>query len=293
MTFGLLTLVGAGVWLASRGVLAAPVMRAQGVNLEARRPGATPSLWLCAHLDSKSQPVPTLVRSAGIVLESAGFLITLALCLAVALGATVHAFFWLFAAAVTLLGAIPVVLSMVDAKSPGALDNASGVATMIAAAGLVQDDVRVGVLITDGEELGLAGSRAWVRERDAIGVTVLNSDGIDDDGDVQIMYSGRRPRALIDTIARASREIGVGCHVGRLVPGILTDSVAFGAAGMATVTISRGTWGSLARVHSRRDDMTHLRGTGIAEVAALVARTATLCLQSPIELPKWKPSSSA
>jgi hypothetical protein len=274
MSVGAVGLLVAGVWMATRGVLDAPLMRARGVNLEATRDGATPTTWLCAHLDSKSQPIPTLLRSAGIVLEGAGFVLTLFFCLAIAVGATVHAYFWAFAAAATLIGALPVVLSMVGPDSHGALDNASGVVATIAAARLVGPDPRVGVLVTDAEELGLAGSRAWTRTHRGAGLTVLNSDGVDDDGAIQVMYSGRRPRDLIEAITRASRAIGIRVHVGRLVPGILTDSVAFASAAMRTVTISRGTWRSLARVHSRRDDMQHLRGTGIADVAALMAATA-------------------
>ena len=271
LLIGAAILASAGFWLARRGVLDIPMLRGRGVNLEATRAGATPKVWLCAHLDSKSQPVPTLLRSAGIVVEGAGFVLMLALTLLIAFGITVHAFFWTFAASVTLLGAIPVVLGMVGDRSPGALDNASGVAMMIAAARQLGNDPRVGVLITDAEELGLAGARAWSRGRQ--GGAVLNSDGVDDGGDIQVMFSGARPRALLDAVERASRRSGVACHVGRLIPGVLTDSVAFADAGLATVTFSRGSWRSLARVHGRGDDLAHLSGTGIAEVAALVATT--------------------
>lgn len=262
----------ASAWLAKRGVLEVPVLRARGVNLEATRPGVTPSLWLCAHLDSKSQPVPTLLRSTGIVLEGSGFLLMLALSIGAAAGANVNEFFWASAGLVTLVGAIPVVLSMVGKQSPGALDNASGVAMMIAAARQLQDRPEVGVLITDAEEMGLAGARAWVRA--ASKATVLNSDGVDDDGDVQVMFTRPRPQGLLDAVERASKASRVRYHARRLIPGVLTDSVAFADAGMATVTFSRGTWASLARVHGRSDDLAHLRGTGIADVATFVACTA-------------------
>jgi hypothetical protein len=294
MAVGTVGMIVASVWLASRGVLDAPVLRSRGVNLEATR-GATPTVWLCAHLDSKSQPIPTLLRSAGIVIEGSGFAMTLLFCLAIALGETVHAYFWAFGAAATLLGALPVVLSMVGSDSPGALDNASGVATMIAAARQLPDDPRVGVLITDAEELGLAGARAWARRRPrrdgGATLTMLNADGIDDVGGNQVMYSGGRPRGLLDAIARASRATGVRAHVGRLVPGILTDSVAFASEGMRSVTFSRGTWRSLGRVHSRRDDIEHLRGTGIADVATLISATVRDVLAQ--DNGPWKRSSSA
>ena len=260
-------------WLARDGVLATPVMRERGVNLEAVR-GGTPTVWVCAHVDSKSQPVPTLLRSSGIVLEVIGYAMTLALAVSTAFGARLDAFLWDFAAVVTLVGAIPVVLSIVGKRSPGALDNASGVVTVISAVRQLSGDQSVGVLLSDGEELGLAGARAWAKTTTQRTRTVLNCDGVDDIGGIQVMFSGRRPSRLLDAIARASRASNVRHGVSRIIPGVLTDSVAFTDAGMDSVTFSRGTFRSLVRVHTRRDDTTHLAGTGIAETAALIAATA-------------------
>jgi hypothetical protein len=264
----------AGGWLVERGVLVAPVLRERGVNLEATRREEMPRVWLCAHLDTKSQPIPTLIRSFGIVLLATGYLMTAGLALLSAAGAPQHSFFWAAAALVTLVGVVPVVLSVVGQRSAGALDNASGVATVIAAARALGDEVNTGVLITDAEELGLAGARAWVGVPQRKGTTVLNCDGVDDDGRVVVMFNGAMPKALIGAVERASERIGVAYRPMRMVPGLLTDSVAFASAGLSSVTFSRGSLGSLARVHSSRDDLNNLRGTGIAETARLMAATA-------------------
>jgi hypothetical protein len=273
-------LVGVGMlsrWLARRGVLTLPVMRATGVNLEAQVPGDAPSVWLCAHLDSKSQPVPTLVRTAGVMVLSAGVLFALGLAIGAALERSAPFVVWVAAALLTLLGSLPVVLSVVTNRSPGALDNASGVATVIAAAQQLQDVRGVGVLITDAEELGLAGARAWRHDGDA--VTVLNCDGVDDAGPVNVLYTGARPRRVLAAAAAASRQTGVP-HLARRIPlGILMDSVAFTDAGMESVSFSRGTWRSLARVHSASDDLQHLAGAGIAGTATLMAETARKLLR--------------
>lgn len=268
---GVVALFLAGRWMARRGVLSAPVLRREGVNIEATRGRETPAVWLCAHLDTKSQPVPTLLRSAGIVLEALGVLATLGLAIAAALGAFTHPYVWAAAAIVTLVGAIPVVLSVVGSRSPGALDNASGVATVLATTRQLGDRRGFGVLITDAEELGLAGARAWASEsRSAI---VLNCDGVDDTGGVKVMFTGKRPTGILDAVSRASSSTGVAHQAARLAAGILTDSVAFTDAGMSSVTFSLGSLKSLARVHSSRDDLAHLRGAGIPEVASLMAAT--------------------
>ncbi|MEX2180056.1 MAG: M28 family peptidase [Gemmatimonadaceae bacterium] len=262
-----------GTWLSKHGVLTAPLLREEGVNLEASRPGETPALWLCAHLDSKSQPVPTLARSSGIVLEGAGFAMMLVVATIAAAGGDPAAMYWVCAGFLTLLGGIPVMLSMVGTRSPGALDNASGVVTMLAVAQELVAVPRVGVLITDAEELGMAGARAWVRGGKWGGATVLNCDGVDDEGRIAVMFTGARPRALLGAVSRASSATGVPHVAMRMVPGVLTDSVAFADAGLPSVTFMRGSVRSLLRVHRAGDDLAHLRGTGIADTALLIAAT--------------------
>jgi Zn-dependent M28 family amino/carboxypeptidase len=212
------------------------------------------------------------VRSGGIVLEGLGFLMTLALALLAAFGVFAHELLWVGAAVVTLVGALPVVSSMVGSRSPGALDNASGVAAVMSAARQLGDQVGVGVLITDAEELGLAGARAWANGREA--TTVLNCDGVDDHGAIYLMFTGDRPDGLVEAATRASASSGVAHHARRMALGVLADSVAFTDAGMSAATFSRGSMRSFGRVHSRRDDLAHLRGDGIEPTAALMAATA-------------------
>ena len=271
LVLGPMLLALAGRWLARDGVLRTPLLRARGTNLVATRRESTPRVWLCAHLDSKSQPIPTLVRSTALVVEGIGVVIAAVLAVLAAVGAFTPPILWVFSALVTLMGATPVMLSVVTFHSPGALDNASGVATVVAAATLLADRNDVGVLLTDAEELGLAGARAWASSQSP--TTVLNCDGVDDAGRVAVMYTGRASRTLLAAIERASQECGVSHEAMRMLPGVLTDSVAFADADLASVTFSRGTWRSLARVHSRRDDLLHLRGTGIADTAMLMAAT--------------------
>jgi len=250
-------------WVRRRGTVAIPLLRARGVNLEATRLAGMPHVWLCAHLDTKSQPVPSLIRVAGLVLCAIGYNTTIVLAIIAAIGRPPHFIWWASAALVTLAGAIPVVLSVVTARSPGALDNASGIATVVETARLL-GDANIGILITDGEELGLAGARAWAsRPRDAY---VLNCDGVDDQG-ANVVLLGKRPGPIASALPRATKTRTA-------IPGVLTDANAFADEGVPAVTFMRGGWGSLARVHSRSDDLAHLRGTGIAEVAALMAATA-------------------
>ncbi len=162
-------------------------MRRRAVNLEARR-GGEPEVWLIAHLDTKSQPVPLLVRAAGIAASAVVWPVTAVLALLAARGAVPY-FSVSVAAIIGALAALPLVLSTVGDDSPGALDNASGVAAVIGATDLIGADMPIGVVITSAEELGMAGAAAWARGR-PVGVAI-NCDGVDDDGGVTFTIASR------------------------------------------------------------------------------------------------------
>jgi acetylornithine deacetylase/succinyl-diaminopimelate desuccinylase-like protein len=142
------------------GVLTLPWLRSESENLVATRGGRSPSLWLVAHADSKSQPVPSLVRIAGTLLLAVAVLVALVAGM-LQLALHPHRMAWWGACACAVIGALPVMASTVGAHSDGAVDNASGVAAVLAAAAAVRPDAPFGVLISSAEELGLAGARAW------------------------------------------------------------------------------------------------------------------------------------
>jgi putative aminopeptidase FrvX len=223
-----------------------------------------------AHLDSKSQPVPILIRAAGITLIGVVWIAAIVAAITQLMSANTSSGAWLLLTWVAVAGAIPVVATTVGARSPGALDNATGVATVLAAAEEARD-APVGVCLTSAEELGLAGARAWVggvmRGRPAIAV---NCDSIDDGGTTTCMYSGRRPDALVASVLAAGARTGSRIRAHRLLPGVLTDGVALADAGWDVVTLSKGGLRTLARIHTPLDRAERLTGAGMDEVARLI-----------------------
>jgi hypothetical protein len=257
-----------GLFVARRGVLDLPWARARGTNLEARRRGAAgaePTVWLVAHVDSKWQPVSMLLRVAGVSVVGVSIL---GLVGALAAGAASIADFL----AALWIGAIPLMLSVVGDRNHGSLDNASGVATVLDAVALLPREMAIGVLITDAEELALAGAAAWARGREA-GIA-LNCDSVDDDGSLVVMFTGRMPVGVVSSLERAALEVGEPMRTLRLLPGILTDSVALAKAGWQTVTLSRGTIRTLGRIHTSRDSLATMDGRGISGAARVLARAA-------------------
>jgi hypothetical protein len=267
IALAILAIAGA-VFVARRGVLGFPFARARGVNLEATRTGGgdEPAVWLVAHVDSKWQPVSMLMRVAGVIVVALSLI-----GLAAALSAWPERIGDFLAA--LWVGALPLMLSVIGDRNHGTLDNASGVATVLEAAALVPADVPLGVLITDAEELALAGASAWARDRSP-GIA-LNCDSVDDEGSLVAMYSGAVPKELVASLSQAASASGESLRVLRLIPGILTDSVALTRAGWRTITLSRGTLATLGRVHTSRDSLATMDGRGIAGAARVLARAAT------------------
>ena len=248
-----------------------PFQRARSVNLEATR--GNPEVWLVAHIDSKSQTVPMLIRIASSItlnLVTASALLVLLMSLVWASPAQAV---WHGIAIAGAVGALPSMLCWVRADSPGAVDNASGVAAVLLASQSASTAGDLGVLITSGEELGLAGARAWA-SRARAGMLVINCDTVDDTGCWRCMYTGPKPGRITAAAEAIAGGLGLKLAVGRLIPGILTDSMAFADRGIESVTVSRGTLSTLARIHTRRDTSKALAGSGVAVAGLLLSSLA-------------------
>lgn len=229
----------------------------EGINLIAVRPRVRVTTWLTAHYDSKGQP---LSMAARLQLVAAAVAAAPAVLLATAAGAS--PWWWL---ALLVFPALFFVLNVVTDGSPGAVDNASGVLTVLAALDLLPAAAPVGAILLDAEELGLAGARALVRERANLldATAVINFDGIDDRG--AAMAFGHRRGAVTDRVATA-----LGATVRRLIP-VVVDGLALGSAARECVTIMKGDWETVRIVHTPRDGPDRLTLTGVQHVAQAVA----------------------
>lgn len=262
-------------WLTRFGTSRVPWLRSQSVNLIARR--GNPSVWLVAHIDSKSQTIPMLARIASIVVAALAIVIMAASLVSSWVVTNKGDLDWsqtewfLVSTVAALFAAIPLVVCLTSNRSPGAVDNASGVISVLLAARVLSARPDVGVVITSGEELGLAGARAFVASHAARAIA-LNCDTIDDDGEFRCMASGTRG-LLVAAVSRAASRLALNVPIRALLPGILADSVAFADAGWESVTLSRGNLATLARVHTSSDTREKLNGTGIAKAAGLLAAT--------------------
>lgn len=273
---GLAVTGGIGAWLTRRGTIDFPWFRSSSVNLIATR--GSPKVWLVAHSDSKSQTIPMLARiGAVVVMFGAAALLGVTLVVAWVSGLgnsepiIVSRLVQVFAI-VAAVAAIAFVFCLTGNRSDGAVDNASGLVSILVAVRNLPEQADVGVIVTSAEEFALAGARAHV-ESNPNPAIVLNCDTIDDPGSFLCMVHGRSRGSAAAAVGRAAARLDLPVSVRGMIQGILADGIAFADAGWDAVTVSRGNLSTLARVHTSGDTRERLDGSGIAQAARLLAAT--------------------
>jgi hypothetical protein len=263
-----------------------PWGRVKGRNVMAQPAGgARPRYIVMAHLDSKSQLVPLSLRAPAIGALVIGWVVLFVLAI-MALAEPFGTPLVLITAIVMLGAGVLLALSLADDKSPGALDNASGLAAMLAIAAREKEHGDVGFLATDAEELGLAGARAVAAALPPV-FGVINLDGLDDEGSFYFMERfGFRRRGLAPHMAAAllgaAAEQNLPAERRDLPYGLMVDHIPIVEAGQPAITVMRGSLKSLHRVHRPGDTLEYLRGKGVELTVDLVcAALATLRQQVP------------
>ena len=270
-----IVLAAALLVFAGRAMDRFPFAKQQGSNYFITREGKRPRFIVMAHRDSKSQPVPLSFRGPAIALALLVWLILLG-------SAVFHAAQPLPGNLIIALGVagfisgVILIFCWVENRSPGALDNASGVAAAIGIAERERDAGDVAFLITDAEELGLAGARAAASSLPTV-FGVINMDGLDDDGTFYVMerFGVIRKKGLAPHIAAALLQEAEAMNEPadrRDIPfGIPVDHIPIVNAGTPALTIMRGSLRSLRRVHRPNDDLAHLTGVGVSRTVELVS----------------------
>lgn len=270
-------LVGFGARYAREAIARLPWGRVETANWLVARPGARPRFIVMAHRDSKSQGIPLLWR-AGAIAAALVAAPLLALLVLVSYAGPPE---WRLGVPGVLLGLLclgvgaVLALSWARNDSPGALDNGTGVAALVGLAARESASDDIAFLVTDGEELGLAGASAVARSLPHVR-GVINLDGLDDAGDFQIVERyGIPPRGmaphLVAALLGAAHALEVRALRRTLPLGIMVDHIPLAEAGLAAVTVMRGTRESLRRVHLRADAVGRLTGEGAAQAVALVS----------------------
>jgi hypothetical protein len=230
----------------------------EGINLIAVRPRTRVATWLTAHYDSKGQPLSMASRLCWVAAT--------VLSLAAAAVATVigPGGVWWWLAPLLLAGGF-LVLNAVTDRSPGAVDNASGLLAVLGTLDALAPDSGVGAIFLDAEELGLVGASALARDRANLlkDTAVINFDGLDDGG--AVVAFAHRPGSVVGAVAA---RLGVRPH--ERLP-VLVDGIPLARVARECMTIMKGGWGTMRVVHTPRDTPERLTLTGLREVSRAVA----------------------
>lgn len=237
-----------------------------GVTLVARMPGDRPRVWLTAHHDSKGQRLSMAGRLVAVGAMSTGWIALVSFALLQCAGNDLGAGGWVVAGAWAGAGGVGTYLCGRPGASPGAVDNASGVVAVLAVLDALPKRVGLGVILPDGEEFGLQGARALLRDAPELfrETTVINFDGIDDEGHTIAFV--HRPGPVTAAIAAALRA-----RPRRRLP-VLVDGQVFARASRECMTVLRGSWRTASLVHTPRDTADRLSLAGVRDVASGVAR---------------------
>jgi hypothetical protein len=239
-------------------------------NVVARAPGpaGSPLFVFVAHYDSKSQNMPITVRVALFALLGAAGIVAcqlefLHLWLRWPLVPAIHAAF-----GVAFAAAAPLLALRTGNISPGALDNASGAATLVELARVWRDHPlswksRAIFLSPSAEEHGLVGSRLWVARHagELLGepkCRVLNFDGCGATGELLVLPGSG---VVADAFVAAARAASVRMRRFPLGVGLIADHVPFVEVGIACATLlarGRGT----SRIHTTGDSADLLDDAG-------------------------------
>lgn len=281
-----LLLVGAIAALTPSLTTMLPFAKVTANNLFARKPGGRPRYIVMAHLDSKSQPLPLAFRGPAIIFAILAWLAFMGFAVLGLLDPV-----WIMPSVTTALGVVSTIAAILlifcwtENRSPGALDNASGIATLLGVAELESDRNDVAYLITDAEELGLVGARSIARQLDPV-VGVINIDGVDDDGSFHILEKFGVPARhiaphLVAALLTAAAELDVPARRRNVPFGLLLDHLPLARAHLPAVTLMRGSFASLRRVHRPADSMDNMTGRGVAGAVDLVRRSLRILRDTP------------
>lgn len=262
---------------------------------------AAPHIVVLAHVDSKSMRWPTFVPATLLLVAA----LTIGACTAwsilTALGLASPIIPAAGAAAAALV-TVSLALGLLNSpgnESPGAMDNASGIAVLLALAESLSRDERLVAadltfLATGAEEIGLAGAMRWTqrhaREYPRDSTLFINIDSAGVGSTLLLMDAHGRKIVAQDArggptlrVAELARRVASQEKIPlRIVPSILgvgVDTMPIAARGFNTVTILGDVLGPASRrIHTPRDTILHLHEAGLARAATLAhALAAAWC----------------
>ncbi len=181
-------------------------------------------------------------------------------------------------------------------ESPGAMDNASGLAVLLESARTLPgdpalSDVGLVFLATGAEEIGLAGAVRWISahaaELDPGRTVFVNVDSVGvGHGLLALDVGGCAPdgRPMREVVRAAGRAAGVRVRHIPFLPGVGVDTMPIAVRGFPTVSLLGEVLGAPGRrIHTRRDTADHLHEDAMVAAVAVVRQIGVEVAREPRE----------
>ncbi len=266
--------------------------RQKSKNIIAKIPNdqAQKEFIFLAHYDSKSQTVPISWRVAGMFIFLFSSLASMMGTIGIAMG--VSSFdrrFLIYPLALCLISIFPSLINFKGNNSPGAIDNASGVALLLELARVIQnkkdkESYAYTFIATGAEEEGLFGSfhfiKTYKEKLKKRKTFFINFDGAGAAGKITILDRyGIPPRKtsieLWKLALNAARKNQIDISRGYLPPGTGVDTIPIAYHGFDAITFSSKTLSrALFSIHSSEDVPENISLDSLEELAKL---TLALC----------------
>jgi Zn-dependent M28 family amino/carboxypeptidase len=173
---------------------------------------------------------------------------------------------------------------MCSPTTPGANDNASGVAAVLEVARRLASspfgDTDVLLVFPGGEEVGNTGIRAWLRANRATlephTTLVINLDSVGSNGHLVVArresLTGWLDERDVERALTAAAEIGIPLQLAG-IPNA-TDAVATKQAGLPTISLLSLEDGWISHLHRTSDTLDHVNWNTIVDAVALTEHLA-------------------
>lgn len=256
-------------------------------NIIARIPNdrAKKEFVFIAHYDSKSQTLPLYLRVASMILFFLSSILSLIGTIGIACGIPfLNKAFLIYPLALCL---ISILLSLLNVKgniSPGAIDNATGVALLLELARVIQNNKSKGMaaytfVATGAEEEGLIGAFHFIeRYKEAFKkreTLFINYDGAGAPGKIVVLDRYGLPPLKTSTklskrVLSMARKEKIDITSGYLPPGVGVDTIPIAYQGFDAITFSSQTLSrALFCIHSSRDVPENINLESLEQLANL------------------------
>jgi len=239
-------------------------------------------ILIIAHYDSKSQSFPIWLRILVYYLGGLFSVLASGLGIFLVYKYLTASFFlplwgWIFIF-LALIDFLPI-FNRLDNKSPGAVDNAGALGVIFELAEIFKEQflsrTRLWLVLTGAEELGLLGSRNFVKNHKAeLGPNqswVINLDGLGVDYSISALsrlgFPGKKTDPELNNLIKSiAQEKNLKFKMIRASLGFSTDAYSFLKAGYKAVSL-----GNINRfIHSSEDSIEHLISVNLDDYVQLL-----------------------